>query len=191
MKIGAEDKNKFRVMLALLAIVVVIVLYNLIGGSSSAAGPATQAATTSTVKKTSTFDSSLDPSLRLDILQASENVTYHEGGRNIFTMEQAPIPAVVGGGVRNTPSNQFAPPVQPPTAPVVEIPLKFYGFANKPGEQKTVFLSDGGEHFTAKEGDIIDRRYRVVQISNFSLTVEDVLSNNKQSIPLTVNTSPN
>ena len=191
MKIGAEDKNKFRMMLVLLAIAVVVVLYNLIGGSSSPATPAgPQAPSSSTAKKTSTIDTSLDPSLRLDLLQSSENVTYHEGGRNIFTMEQAPIPQAVIG-VRGTPSNQFAPPVQPPTAPVVEIPLKFYGFANKPGEQKKVFLSDGGEIFVAKEGDIIDRRYRVVQISNFSLTVEDVLSNNKQSIPLIVTNSPN
>lgn len=188
MKIGAEDKNKLRVMLVLLAIAVVIVLYNLIGGSSSVAKPASQAAPNSTEKKTSTIDTSLDPSLRLDILQASENVTYHEGGRNIFTTEQAPILPVVSGGVRGAPGNPFPQPVPPATPQVVEIPLKFYGFANKPGEQKKVFLSDGGEHFIAKEGDIIDRRYRVVQISNFSLTVEDVLSNNKQSIPLTANT---
>jgi hypothetical protein len=191
MKIGAEDKNKFRMMLVLLAIAVVIVLYNLIGGSSSGAKPASQAAPNSTAKKTSTIDTSLDASLRLDILQASENVTYHEGGRNIFTTEQAPIPAPASG-VRNNPAYNAPPVVTPTTQTVAEIPLKFYGFANKPGEQKLVFLSDGGERFTAKEGDIIDRRYRVVQISNFSLTVEDVLSNNKQSIPLlTGNTVPN
>ncbi|HET6844481.1 MAG TPA: hypothetical protein VFK06_22775 [Candidatus Angelobacter sp.] len=179
-------------MLVLLAIAVVIVVYNLIGGSSSVAKPASQAAPNSTAKKTSTIDTSLDntsldTSLRLDILQASENVPYHEGGRNIFTTEQAPIPAPATG-VRNNPAYNAPPLVTPTTPTVAEIPLKFYGFANKPGEQKTVFLSDGGEHFTAKEGDIIDRRYRVVQISNFSLTVEDVLSNNKQSIPLTANT---
>jgi len=190
MKIGAEDKNKFRAMMVLLAIAVVIVLYNLLGGSSSVARPASQAAPTSTVKKTSTIDTSLDPSLRLDILQASENVTYHEGGRNIFTTEQAPIPPPASG-VRNNPAYNAPPVVGPTTPAVAEIPLKFYGFANKPGEQKKVFLSDGGEHFIAKEGDIIDRRYRVVQISNFSLTVEDVLSNNKQSIPLIVTNSPN
>jgi hypothetical protein len=189
MKIGAEDKKKFQLMLALLAIAVVVVLYNVIGGSSSPTQPATQTAPTSMAKKTGTIDTSLDPSLRLDILQASESVTYHEGGRNIFTMEQAPIPQAIGN-VRPS-GNPFPPPVQPVTPPVAEIPLKFYGFANKPGEQKKVFLSDGGEHFIAKEGDIIDRRYRVVQISNFSLTVEDVLSNNKQSIPLTANNSPN
>src|SRR6266481_4550945 len=103
MVIGAVDKNKFRVMLVLLAIAVVVVLYNLIGGSSSVAKPASQAVPTSTAKKTSTIDTSLDPSLRLDILQASENVTYREGGRNIFTTEQAPIPPVVSGGVRGAP----------------------------------------------------------------------------------------
>ena len=35
------------------------------------------------------------------------------------------------------------------------------------------------------EGDIIDRRYRVLRITPVSVEVEDVLSNNRQSIPLT------
>jgi hypothetical protein len=37
----------------------------------------------------------------------------------------------------------------------------------------------------AKEGDIVDRRYKIVQINNTSVMVEDVLNNNRQPIPLT------
>jgi hypothetical protein len=63
--------------------------------------------------------------------------------------------------------------------------LKFFGFASRPGEPKKVFLSEGDEVFVAKEGDIVDRRYKIVQINNTSVMVEDVLNNNRQPIPLT------
>ena len=58
-------------------------------------------------------------------------------------------------------------------------------FANKPGEPKKVFLSQGEDVFIAAEGDIIDRRYKVSRITAVSVEVEDVLNNNRQSIPLT------
>jgi hypothetical protein len=39
--------------------------------------------------------------------------------------------------------------------------------------------------FVASEGDIVDRRYRVLRISATSVEIEDILNNNRQSIPLT------
>ena len=47
-------------------------------------------------------------------------------------------------------------------------------------------MRDDTEEFIAKEGDIIDRRYRIVQIMNTSVMVEDVMTNNRQAIVLTV-----
>jgi hypothetical protein len=73
----------------------------------------------------------------------------------------------------------------PPVAPPPPILLKFFGFASKPGEPKRIFLSQGDDVFIASEGDIIDRRYRVLRIGATSVEVEDVLNNNRQSIPLT------
>jgi len=70
----------------------------------------------------------------------------------------------------------------PPPPP---INLKFFGFANKPGEAKRIFLSQGEDVFIAGEGDIVDRRYRILHITPVSVEVEDVLNNNRQSIPLT------
>ena len=72
--------------------------------------------------------------------------------------------------------------VQPPPP----INLKFFGFASKPGEPKRVFLSSqDGDVFIAGEGDIVNRRYKVLRIGPASVDVEDVLNNNRQSIPLT------
>ena len=73
-------------------------------------------------------------------------------------------------------------PTIPPPPPIT---LKFFGFANKPGETKKVFLSQGEDIFIAGEGDIVDRRYRVLRISTSSVDVEDVINNNRQSLPLT------
>ena len=39
--------------------------------------------------------------------------------------------------------------------------------------------------FIASEGDIINRRYRVLRITGTAVEIEDVLNNNRQSIPLT------
>ena len=56
---------------------------------------------------------------------------------------------------------------------------------NKPGEAKKVFLSEGEDVFIASEGDIVNRRYKVVRISPNSVEIEDVLYKHSQSIPLT------
>ena len=73
-------------------------------------------------------------------------------------------------------------PQGPPPPPPIN--LKFFGFANKPGEAKKIFLSQGEDVFIAGEGDIVDRRYKILHITPVSVEVEDVLNNNRQSIPL-------
>jgi hypothetical protein len=50
---------------------------------------------------------------------------------------------------------------------------------------KKVFLSQGEDIFIAAEGEIVDRRYRVLRISPNAVDVEDVINNNRQSLPLT------
>jgi hypothetical protein len=119
---------------------------------------------------------SLDPTLRLNLLAAVEGVQYKGSGRNIFrSLEEAPIPRPVAPALKG--------PVVPPAPPPID--LKFYGFASKPGESKKVFLSRGDDIFIAAEGDIVNRRYRVVRIGVNSVEVEDVLDGRRQVIPLT------
>ena len=36
----------------------------------------------------------------------------------------------------------------------------------------------------AKEGDIVDRRYKILQVGTTSVDVEDVLTNHTETIPL-------
>jgi hypothetical protein len=123
---------------------------------------------------------SIDPSLRYEWLKASEETKYEGNGRNIF-MLQAEIPTPVAA-VTPEASKPTGPPPPPPPPPIT---LKFYGFASKVGEPKRVFLSQGEDLFIASEGEIVNRRYKVLHITPVSVEIEDVLNNNRQSIPLT------
>jgi hypothetical protein len=80
-------------------------------------------------------------------------------------------------------ADRYRPP-QPPSAP--PIPLKFYGFASSPGEPKKIFLKQGEDVFVAGEGEIVNRRYKVIRISPTSVEIQDmVYSGPPQNIPLT------
>ncbi|MCU1287105.1 MAG: ponA (ponA) [Acidobacteriales bacterium] len=132
---------------------------------------------------------SLDPTLRFDLLRASEDQEYTGGKRNIFQPQMEDIPKPVQPAIKRDPNPQPAQPavyVPPPPPP---IPLKFYGFSSRPGEAKQAFLSTGDDVFIGKEGEVINRRFRIVHINTpangASVEIEDVLNNNKQVIPLT------
>jgi hypothetical protein len=191
-KLGAENKKQIIIMVVLLAILLAVGIYDFArSGDTSAAPPVASSTATSAAsskpaiqgKKTaapSAQNNNLDPTLHLNVLEASRRVKY-EPGRNIFRMEEPPPPKVdTSVRAANTP-----PPTPTPTPPQPPIPLKFYVFQNKSNaDQKQIFLAEGDVVFVAKQGDIIDRRYRVVSIQKTSVTIEDVLTNNKQDIQL-------
>lgn len=187
MKIGAENKKKVMWMVGLLAVAIPLAIYNFRdvfgGGSSAATAPAPGAGPQKAGGTAVPADS--DPRLRLDILEASRQIKY-EPGRNIFEMQQVAIEAPKAP-VRTTTDAFIGPQLPPPPPPPPPIPLKFYGFANKSGDPKKVFLQQqNGEHvFVAAQGDVIDRRYKVIQIQANAVVMEDMLTNNRQPIPLT------
>ncbi len=196
MKVGAENKTKLIAAIGL-GLIAVVLLFSFGGSSPKAAAPATApspvpAARPATVsrtiartkthgKKVSAAPRSLDPTLRYDWLKASEDTKYEGTGRNIF-LAQAEIPKPEGPGVTDPKKVDNTPPPPPPPPP---INLKFFGFASKPGESKKIFLSEGEDVFIAAEGDVVNRHYKVLHISPTSVEIEDVLNNNRQSIPLT------
>ena len=172
-------------------IAIAILGYEFWPSSTATAPAATQTASTAArpgVRRSSSgkmllvVEPRLDPTLDLKLLSQSEEIKYAGNGRNIFVVGSVPIEPpkrngtdTAAGGIRQP------PPIQPPPP----ITLKFFGFANRPGETKKVFLSQGEDVFIAAEGDIVDRRYRVLHISPTAVDVEDVINNNRQSLPLT------
>jgi len=192
-KLGTENRNKSIAAAVLLVIALVLIgrfLFSSSGGSPPASAAAATAAaaqgkpaTRVTGKKALSGPRSLDPTLRYDWLKVSEDTQYAGNGRNIFKAQAEPIPQPVTSPAEEAAQEAAKGPPQPPPPPPIN--LKFFGFASKPGEPKKVFLSKGEDVFIAREGEIVDRRYKVVHIAPTSVEIEDVLNNNRQSIPLT------
>jgi hypothetical protein len=198
-KLGAENRTKLIAAIALMVIAITVFLFNSGSSAPKAAAPVppipslTPTATSRPAglgrigkghgKKGSPASRSLDPTLRYDWLKASEDTKYEGTGRNIF-LAQAEIPQPVAPVKTDAEiAAESGPPPPPPPPP---INLKFFGFASKPGEGKKVFLSEGEDVFIAAEGDVVNRHYKVLRISPTSVEIEDVLNNNRQSIPLTL-----
>lgn len=184
MKVGTENKKKTIIAGVLMIVAVVLLIHAFSGGGDDNAQPSQTTPVTAPAKgkarkpARTLMAHSLDPTLRFDLLRSSEDVTYKGNGRNIFS-SQAPPP------VQDIPQPvqpvSTAPPPPPPPPPSG---LKFYGFAGPRNGDKRVFLLKGEDIFLAKEGDIVDRRYRIIRVSTSSVEVEDVLTNHTETIPL-------
>jgi hypothetical protein len=191
-KLGIENRKQIIWLAALGAVALLMLGYEFWPSSSTPVPAAAQ--TTSTAAKPGTrrtasgkmvpvVEPRLDPTLDLNLLSQSEEIKYAGNGRNIFVAGSVPIESVkVNPATDQRSATLNGPPVPPPPPPIT---LKFFGFANRPGETKKVFLAQGEDVFIAAEGDIVDRRYRVLHISPTAVDVEDVLNNNRQSLPLT------
>lgn len=204
MKVGSENRRQLIVLVVLLGIASISVARMLFSWSRpstsaeasapvSAAPPApaprAQAMTVRGRRTNAPVPSTAlapngDPRLRLDLLKYSEDMKYEGNGRNIFEAKMEEIPKTI---IPVTSKNPEPPPIPIPTGPPPPPPinLKFFGFANRPGEPKSVFLSQGEDVFIAKEGEIVDRRYKLVRIQPTAVEVEDVLNNHRQTIQLT------
>ena len=193
MKLGIENRKQV-IALGVLGVIALVLLGREFWPSSPAAPVAPQTTSTSTaarpgLRRTASgkivpvVEPRLDPTLDLNLLSQSEEIKYAGNGRNIFVAGSLPIEPPKKNGTTDTQIGGLRTP--PPVPQPPPIALKFFGFANRPGEAKKVFLSQGEDVFIAAEGDIVDRRYRVLHISPTAVEVEDVLNNNRQSLPLT------
>lgn len=207
LKIGVEDRKKVIIasVLGVIAIACIFYMYSSIFGgpstppapvqaeiprqrsasisarSNGAAGATTSSSTLGGAVHNAalTGSSTLDPALRFDLLAQSETTEYKGTGRNIFSLIAPPPPIEeVKAPIRPVESGPPPPPPKPP------INLKFYGYETAKNGKKRVFLVNPNEDvFIAAEGDVVDRRYRVVKIGNNSVQIEDILNDNTQ--PLT------
>jgi hypothetical protein len=191
MRLGMESRGK-AIAAAVMAVLAVVLVVRMIAlsWSNPAAEPAARPQSGSARRPqeprkaaTAPATASLDPTLRLDLLQASEATQYEGSGRNIFRAYEPPpppVPKVVGK--QTDPCVLLHPGCPGYVPPPPPITLKFFGFASRPGEPKKIFLADGDNIFVGKEGDIVNRRYKILKISANSVEVEDVLNNNRQVI---------
>jgi hypothetical protein len=198
-QLGLENKKKTIWAAVLGGVALLVVAYQFVPmfvGSSSSPDSSAQAAAPIATRVSATrggskarhkeHTQSLDPTLRLDLLAASEQTRYEGNGRNIFVSQAdtVVIPTPLKKANTDDPAgNPYRLPAPPPPTP---IPLKFFGFASKPGEQKKIFLSEGEDVWVAGEGEIVDRRYKVIRIAPTAVEIQDVVNSGPpQSIPLT------
>jgi hypothetical protein len=195
MKLGAENRKEIILLVVLLLLVGISLGRLVLNWTKTSAAPPASAAPVPAgpparhVRRRNTANAAVlapsnDPRLRLDLLKASEDMKYEGTERNIFRDYEPPIPPPIAPAMKDAgcPKGGCPPPGPPPPPP---INLKFFGFANRSGESKRIFLAQGDDVFIAGEGEIVDRRYKVVQIQPNAVEIEDVLNNNRQTIPLT------
>ena len=105
--------------------------------------------------------------LDLDRLRAAGG-ELRESERDPFRFRPKPPPPP-------PPAQVQAPVVQPPLPtgppPPPPIPLKFFGVMTVNGQRVAAFSDERGNTFSAKEGDVIEGRYRLLRISPNSVDV--------------------
>jgi hypothetical protein len=137
----------------------------------------------------------VDPTLRLDLLAKVQAVEPQGGSRSIFKFSEVAAPDVklAQAGViihpqprKIGPEPPPPPAPPPPVAPPPPITLKFYGYSTPRADgTKRAFFLDGDDIFVASEGEMVKKRYRVVQIGVNSVVMEDTqFKNNRQTLVL-------
>lgn len=199
MRLGTEDKKKRLIAIVSVSLALTFIahtVWQLASGPSAASPPvASESIAPPAPISRSTAESgqqaqhvesasSLDPTLHPEWMAMAENTVYTGTSRNIFSKDslppvraiEAPIAPVRTGPV------PIAGPLPPPP-----IDLKFYGFAKQQSGRRLVFLMHGEDVFIAGQGDIVNGRYKVVQVQDNSIVVEDLAYNNQQVLPLQIN----
>lgn len=197
LRMGAEDKKKVAIA-GVLGFVVLILGGRMLVDTFSTPTPAalppavvtTQQAPGSSVNTAGhpaakLVSTNLDPTLHPEWMAATESMTYSGTGRNIFS--QLSAPAVIEkpkASARPVKVANAGPPLPPPP-PAID--LKFFGFSAARSGLRQAFFLRGEDVFIAGEGDVVDRRYRVVKILPFSVQIEDLPYKNTQTLPLLQN----
>jgi hypothetical protein len=134
----------------------------------------------------------IDPTLRLDLLNRLRTVEPAARGRSLFEIGPAPQSAAEIQQL-----NQHIQPAPQPPSPVqqaqeatqsamVNIPLKYYGFA-KPdakGENNKGLFLEGDNIVVATEGELVEHRYLVVELTANNARLEDTQIKLGQTLPV-------
>jgi len=186
MKVAAGSKNKTRIAIVLGIVAILVVARAVMTSGGPANQPASTTASSSETKKSAQTSQSLDPRLRLDLLENSEKVKYEGKGTNIFRAGAEPVEitkAKISPLLRKQQEDAAVKAHLPPPPPPIN--LKYFGITNSKGEKPKAFLSQGDDIWIANEGDVVNRRYKIVHISPTGVEVEDLLNNNRQTISIT------
>jgi hypothetical protein len=211
MKIGMESKTGIAALSVLGTLAACLIYSNLtdsrgaspssVPAAISAAGSGSRAELelTAAHRRVDEFRPSLlkpevrsvsDPNVRLDLVQALNQVPAAGGRRNLFDFPKPPDPPHPGpkGG---------SPPVGPPTlkariiidppqpSPPPSFALKYYGICTTRADgSKTAFFMDGDKILIKAEGQTFGDHYRLLRIGVNTAVVEDLQLKREQTLLL-------
>jgi hypothetical protein len=209
LRLGTENKKQVITASVLGVVLLGVLIYeitagNLFGGSSAppppaqpvaASQPRTTASPTAAIRaasaapngsaavKVAPATANIDPTLHPELMAQTESLEYTGKGRNIFS--QSSVPVEIPQPVKTARNEEPAGPVGPPPPPAID--LKFFGYLAKTGTNREALLLHGEDVFIAKEGEVVDRRYRVEKIASTNIQITDLPYNNTQTLPLIQN----
>lgn len=202
MKLDTGNRNQTVVaaIVGVLAIIAAIYIYESLFASSAPGAPEPAAATVAarqtpapahTAKIVTGPANTLDPSLHMKAMQVSEAVQYSGVGRNIFSPYSAPpvadIPKPIAPVRTSAAPPVPCPPNCPPPPPPPPIDLKFFGVEVGANGKRQACLLHDDTVYLATDGDVVMRRYKIITVDPKSIQVEDMQTNNRQTLPLLTN----
>ena len=124
-----------------------------------------------------------NPALKLELLERLKKLQYQGSHRNIFSSVAPPpasaVPPPVGG----------PPPIIAPTGPSgpapLVIPATFYGFVTdgQTGMRRAFFM-EGENVYIIAVGEMLLGRYRLVQIGNSSVELEETSTGRRTTLTM-------
>lgn len=141
---------------------------------------------------------SIDPTLKLDLLSRLEQVPPAGSGRNLFQfgapppkdLPKGPEPQVVVARLIGPPLIGPAdllpkPPVKAAEPPPVPFSPKYYGLATSAANgQKRAFFLDGEDIIIRSEGETIKGQFRLVRIGATQVVVQDTRTKREQTVKI-------
>lgn len=184
---SGQDRQRLRIFLVL----IVVLGFTLVFGYRMNRPPTTAAVQSPEAKPAAKAPTASDARIRLDIVENPE--TGGEiGQKNLFQFGQrrpAPGPQTLPPGSQ---ASEPPPPVMTPPVPIVPagppppppIPLKFTGFAIVNSFLTAFLADDSSRHFNVTAGEVLMGRYRITQITDRAVEVEDLQFNRRQMLAL-------
>jgi hypothetical protein len=149
--------------------------------------PAQSTSSTPTRTSSRARGQAIDPKeldIRLEALEAARP-DQGEVARNPFRFYQKPQPTPSPGSTGPLKPVDPGPPQPPPPPPIPPIPWKLMGFVEiKPGERVAALSDCKGGTWNARQGEIVDGQYRVVQIGIESIIIEYLDGKGRQPLRL-------
>lgn len=190
MQIRAEKKKQVYLLAALTVLLIGIASWELLGtASTQAAGVSTTPSRSSgvgshapSVSHVSLAGDTSEPQLRLSQIFRTEKMEYSSTGRNIFSIEAAPV-AIETPIASPRPVEVAAAVPAPRPAPAID--LKYIGYTRNVGDAAyRAVVSHKDETLMAMAGDIVFHRYKVVSVQPTAIQVTDLSYKNTQSLPI-------